>query len=579
MDFRQIFSLVTSLLSGLILFLSGMNTMSDSLSDMAGGKLEHLISKLTASRYSGYLFGLGITAVVQSSSAVSVLTVGLVNSGIMELQKSAGILIGANLGTTATAWLLSMNALSGSSFLMEMCKPSSFSPFLGMAGIIMLMFAKKSRTRNIASALTGFTVMMIGMNLMGAAVAPLKNIPALQNTLLSFTNPFTGFMFSLLFTMLIQSSDASVGMLQAFSLSVGVTFGMALPLICGAQVGTCITSLISSLNASRNGKRTALIQLYYNLLKVIPMLVIFYTLNNVFRFGFLGLDVGAAGIPLVHSMINVIGSVVYLPVSGFIVRLAELTLPYTQKEMEQKEDTLTILDPKLLLNPSFALQQAEKSIKLMASTVQEAFTLLTGNEESGKIKALCSRVSKYNAQISAYLGDIMKAGVQDEDMSLFMLSQKCCLAFGRMGELITEQLGTEHSVSNLEHSFSKAALSELYVLRQAVGEAVDFTIMGYNAGDKDFALTVSIFREEVSQLHRKISARHLARLHSGQCDKELSPYFMDLCYGLEKIIDACDIIAGEMSDSDESISVSYEERRSHIAELFRDKYTALQENA
>jgi len=292
----EIFFIIAAMAGGLALFLFGMNTMSSALSTMTGGALDRLLGVITKNRVTAFLFGTGLTAIVQSSSAVSVLTVGLVNSGIILLPQAVGLLIGGSLGSTATAWLLSLNALDGQSLLMTIIKPSSFSPFLAIVGVAITMFAKRKKKIQIGYALLGFAVMMIGMNLMSQGVAPLKELPALQSALVSFSNPIIGFLIAVAITMLIQCSDATIGIVQAFALSVGISYGMAIPLICGAQVGTCVTALISSLSTSNDGKRTAIMNLYYALLKVIPFMVLFYGANTFCHFAFLENSVGGIGI-------------------------------------------------------------------------------------------------------------------------------------------------------------------------------------------------------------------------------------------------------------------------------------------
>lgn len=578
MDYRQIFPIVSSLLSGLALFLFGMDTMSSALSRMTGGRLEHAIGRITQNRYFGFVFGTVITAIVQSSSAVTVLTVGLVNSGIMALKNAVGLIIGANLGTTATSWILSLNALSGGSFLVELFKPSSFTPFLGIAGVAMLMFAGNNVKKNIGSALIGFAIMMIGMSIMGESTAPLKSSPTFTGMLASFENPFLGFGFALVFTMIIQSSDATVGMLQALSMSVGITFGMAIPLVCGAQVGTCVTALLSSVDAGNNGKRAALVQLYYNLLKTLPFLVLFYALNEVFHFTFTQEHVGATGIPLFHSLINCAAALVYLPVSGLIVSLAEKTVPYSEEEKQEKRDTLTILDSKLLVNPQFALNQVKAAIKIMAVTVQEAYVSLSENSADGEgPEVLCERIRKYRQQIMRYLAEIVNAGIRGEGLREAFSAQNYCDAFWKMGEVIGDYDARRQATLNNVKKFSEEASSDLGLLKEAVGEVIDFTVEGYTMEKRSFAETITIFREAVSSLHTEVILRHIKRLHNGQCHRHVSPYFLDLCYSLEKLIDSCDNIAEETMDDEgaSGFSSEYEEKRRKILRLFSDKYQLL----
>ena len=303
-------TIIASMLGGLALFMTGMDTLSNSLTALTGGTLNRVIGRITKNRFLAFLFGAVVTAVVQSSSAITVLSVGLVNSGLIALSKAAGLIIGANLGTTATAWILSLNSISGESLLLTIIKPSFFSPFLGVIGVAMRMFGRSEKKKNLGSVLLGFSIMMIGMNLMSQAVSPLREVPAIKNALVSFSNPFLGFAVACGFAVLIQSSDAVIGIVQAFALSIGITFGMSIPLICGAQVGTCVTAMLSSLGTSNNGKRTAFLNLYYNLLKTIPFLVIFYLLNSIFGFSFLEREVGGTGIPIFHTLLNILGSAI-----------------------------------------------------------------------------------------------------------------------------------------------------------------------------------------------------------------------------------------------------------------------------
>lgn len=580
MEYTKILSIITGMLSGLTLFLFGMNTMSDALSKMTGGKLEQFIGKITKNGYIAFLFGTFITAIVQSSSAVSVLAVGLVNSGIMELQKAVGLLIGANLGTTATAWLLSLNAFSADSFIMALFKPSSFSPFLGIIGIGLLMFSKVNRKKNIANSLIGFAVMMLGMNLMGGSVAPLKHMPGFDRILISFSNPFLGFLCSLIFTLIIQSSDATIGILIAFDISVEVTYGTVIPLVCGAQIGTCITSLLSSVDTSNNGKRTALIQLYYNLFKNIPFLVILFAVNMIFPIDFLNYDTGVIGVPLVHSLINVAASVIYLPCADFFVKLSVKTLPYSEEEQQNQNDTLTILDPKILVNPSFALEQTRNAIKIMADKVQEAYAaLLEGfgdiSSIEGKMNTMCGSIYKYRIQISDYMTKLLEHGLQDDEVMKLESIQNYCKAFGRIGKFIDENVKFQTEHEDTEKEFSDEAKSDLLLLMKAVGEIIDFTVEDYSIESNIFAETILIFREEVSKLHNSISLRHIMRIHNGTCRKELSALFLNLCYGLEKIIDACDLAAGTMSIRPYALNMRYSDRKRKIQHLFRDKYNLL----
>ena len=346
MSGTQIFELVTGMLSGLALFMFGMNVMSDTLTQLAGGKLSGLIEKVTGKRIWGWLFGTGLAVFVQSS-VTTVMVVGLVNSGIMSVSQSVGVMIGANLGTTATAWLLSLNSLGGS-FLLQLLKPSSFTPFLAIGGVVFLMFANNDKKKSIGTIVVGFSVMMIGMDMMSNAVAPLENVPAFNKMMFSVTNPFIGVLVGIACTLMIQSSAAAIGILQALAMSVGVTYGMAIPIVCGAQLGTCLTAILASLSFNNKGKRAAMIHLFYNLIRNTVFLVIFYLLNSMIHFPILGAETGAVGIAAFHTLINLAGCAVWLPLSGLIVTLAQRTIPLSEREIQEQANVLTMLDENLL---------------------------------------------------------------------------------------------------------------------------------------------------------------------------------------------------------------------------------------
>ena len=326
MSGQQIFGLVTGMLSGLALFMFGMNVMSDTLTQLAGGQLSSAIDRITEKRLAAWSFGTALSVFVQSS-VTTVMTVGLVNSGIMKVSQALGVMIGANLGTTATAWLLSLNSLGGS-FWLQLLKPSSFTPFLAIGGVVFLMFAKGDKQRSIGTIVVGFSVMMIGMDMMSDSVAPLQNVPAFNQMMLRATNPLIGVLVGIACTLMIQSSAAAIGILQALAMSVGVTFGMAIPIVCGAQLGTCLTAILASLQSNKKGKRAALLHLFYNLIRNSVFLVVFYLINMFVRFPFLQAETGAVGIAGFHTAINLLGSAIFIPFGGFMIPLVHKVIPY-----------------------------------------------------------------------------------------------------------------------------------------------------------------------------------------------------------------------------------------------------------
>lgn len=545
MSALEILQVLSSMFGGLALFLFGMNTMSGSLSTMTGGVLNKVLSWVTKNRFFGFIFGTVLTAVVQSSSAVSVLTVGLVNSRIIKLRQAIGLLIGAGLGTTATAWLLSLNAIDGESLIMTLIKPSTFAPFLAIVAVAMTMFSKSEKTNTVGSALLGFSVMMIGMNLMSQGVAPLKTLPWLQDALMSFTNPILGFLFAILFTMLIQSSDATVGIIQAFALSVGVTFGMAIPLVCGAQVGTCITALISSLGAGNNGKRTAFINLYYNLLKTIPFLIIFYAANEFMHFAFLADDVGAVGIPVFHTLINLLGAVIWLPGGDFIVMLSEKTIPYSDREKQEQENVLTMLDVNLLSNPTFALEQTDIAVQKLADTAREAIMTVTSyqNDNSERAGILHERIRQFQHQIEGYIYEISKRTSDPNNAAYILLLTSSNIAFSEIG-LISERLQAQtNSFLESDAVLSDENRKELYLMARSIMEIFDLTISDFKTKNPTLSGTIQLYREVVMEMGDIVKRRRIRQIHGKDGRSAKTTIFSDISYTQEQLMDYCDIVA------------------------------------
>lgn len=586
MSVTEILMVIASMIGGLALFLFGMNTMSKSLSTMTGGVLDKLLGVVTKNRFTAFLFGTGITAVVQSSSAVSVLTVGLVNSGIIRLKQAVGLLIGAALGSTATAWLLSLNALDGESVLMTITKPSFFAPFLAIAGVAITLFSKKEKVLSIGTTLLGFAVMMIGMNLMSQGVGPLKELPALQSALMSFTNPIIGFLFAVLFTMLIQSSDATVGIVQAFALSVGVTFGMAIPLICGAQVGTCITALISSVGTSNNGKRTALMNLYYSLLKVIPFMLLFYGANSIWHFAFLEGSVGAIGIPLAHSLINLFGALLWIPGGNLIVFLAKKTVPVSEEERRAEENVLTMLDENLLSNTSIALDQTDRAVGILGSTVGQAMESMVqyDQEKQKETVFLLERIRQYRDQISNYITKLATRTGDTRDTAFIMLLTNASTAFGEIGVIC------ETIVKSVSGFFEKGGSellrdsdrTELRVLGDAIHEILALTIKGYETKDVLLSGTIQLYREEVIAMSEIVKKRHIKQAHGEEGRRFSTTGYTEICYTQERLIDYCDIVADSLIKYNRSIGKTRElsgekadMTKKKIQHLFLDKYELL----
>ena len=586
MSALEILMVIVSMSGGLALFMFGMNAMSKSLSTLTGGMLDKLLGVVTKNRFTAFVFGTVLTAVVQSSSAVSVLTVGLVNSGIILLQQALGLLIGGGLGSTATAWLLSLNALDGESIIMTIIKPSTFAPFLALIGVAITLFAKKQKTINIANAIVGFSIMMIGMNLMSQGVAPLKELPALKSALVSFSNPIIGFLVACGITMLIQSSDATVGIVQAFALSMGLSFGTAIPLICGAQVGTCITAVISSISTSNNGKRTALINLYYSLLKVVPFMVLFYGADAIFHFPFLQNSVGGIGIPVCHSAINLFGALLWIPFGGIIVKMAQKTIPLSEEEQLAQENVLTMLDENLLRNPSIALDQTDRAVCTLGDTVEEAMrSLLDFSTDNGKeTKILLNRIEQYRDQIDNYITKLSASTQDTKEAAFILLLTNANTAFGEIGVLSESISNYISKLSEMENSdlMRESDKTEVLVLGDSIAEILELTVMGFERKDVRLSETIQNYREEVMQISEIIKARHYKRMHGADGRLTSTTIFTDIFYTQERLIDYCDIVADSLIKYNRAVvkkNIQTPENaakaKQHVHALFRDKYEML----
>ncbi len=579
----EIVIIIVSLLGGLALFLYGMGIMSSTLSNMTGGSLDRVIGKITKNRYVGFGVGTALTALVQSSSATTVLTVGFVNAGIMKLNEAFGFVVGANLGATMNAWILSLNSVEGGTFLLDLCRPSFFVPLFAFIAIIISAVAKTEKAKNISAAVIGFCVMMTGMMLMSDSIEPLKETPAFQGMLTSFRNPFIAFLAALAFTMVIQSSDATVGILQAIAMSGVLSYGMAIPLVCGAQVGTCMTAMLSSLGTSNNGRRTALLHLYFNIFKTIPFLLILFGADAIHNLEFLDGMVNGMWIPLFHTLINLAAALIYLPLSQMFVRLTELTIPYNEKEKQERENVLVMLDPMLLRNPPIALAQVRNALLKLSETIQETYDLFLNeakNPESddSRISSLCTRILRYRDQILGYIKEILAVNVSENKTYYIQCGQNICVFMGRIGELIQDMQDIRKDMVMKQMTFSDEANRDIQIFTEAVREIVDTTMLDFEMGNLALTESIGLFREAVSKLHGAVNSKHVKRLHDGICDREAGMPFMDICYDLEKIIDSCDMVSQNLlpfrkahQDHTEA-EMSIEKRKEYIRHLYMDKY-------
>lgn len=551
MSSLELFSLVAGLVGGLAMFLYGMNVMSGGLTKAAGGKLESVLAKVTEHPIIAYAFGVAVTAIVQSSSASTVMVVGLVNSGIMTLRQAVNVILGANLGTTFTAWLLSLNAISSDNFFINLLKPKSFTPFLAIFGIGLYMFSKSEKKKNVGTILLGFSVLMFGMSSMSDAVSPLKDVESFKQLLTTFSNPFIGFLVGIIFTMVIQSSAGTIGVLQALSLSVKIKHSVAIPVVVGAEVGTCITAILSSFGANKNGKRTALMHLYFNVIKAVLFMIIFYSLNTVLHFAFMDKEIGMAGIAGIHTLINLVATPLMLPFSGILVNLAMKTIPIDDKEKKEQEEQegLRTLDPLFLSNPPFALEQARQTAVTMANMTKEALNkaidLITDyhKDTAEEVEYLEQQVDRYEDELGTYLMKINSHHLAPDDSHTLSLLLHCITDYERISDHALNIAEKAKSMDENGRSFSPKAQAEIDIYSTAVRDIVDTSITAFDNQDVKLAKTIEPLEETIDEIQKEVKRRHVRRLRKGKCTIEQGFDLSDIGTDFERIADHCSNIA------------------------------------
>lgn len=540
---------VLTLVGGLALFLYGMNVMGAGLEKVSGGKLERILEKLTSNPIKAVLLGAGVTAVIQSSSATTVMVVGFVNSGIMKLSQAIGIIMGANIGTTMTAWLLSLTGIEGGSFWIQMLKPSSFSPILAMIGIIFIMSAKSDKKKSIGEIMLGFTVLMQGMELMSGAVEPLADVPEFTNILTMFDNPVFGVVAGALLTAIIQSSSASVGILQALSVTGAFTYSSVIPIIMGQNIGTCVTAMISSIGANRGARRTAIVHLYFNIIGTILFLTVFYIGDAAVGFAFADETIGAAGIALIHSIFNVCTTVVLLPFTKGLEKLAYLTLPLTEDEKNTTEDVFTILDERFLSSPTFAIEQCRSLVSQMAQTTKESFLEameLLGNFSEEKAADVIKKenlVDTYDDKISAYLTKLSSENLSYQDSLRATSLMHCLTDFERISDHAINVVESAQQMHKEDLEFSKKGKEEMEIYGNAVKDILNRTTNAFVDDNQDLARTVAPLEEVIDEINKDVKKHHLKRLRKGKCTIELGLVLSDLAMNYERVSDHCSNIA------------------------------------
>jgi len=546
MDIFGVFSMV----GGLALFLYGMSVMGNGLEKMSGGKLERILERLTSNPLKAVLLGAGVTAVIQSSSATTVMVVGFVNSGIMKFSQAIGIIMGANIGTTITSWMLSLTTLdAGGSFLLKMAKPSSFAPILALIGILLYMSAKTDKRRVIGEILLGFAILMSGMETMSDAVKPLKDVPEFTSILTMFDNPIMGILAGAVLTAVIQSSSASVGILQALSVTGAFTYGSVVPIILGQNIGTCITAIVSSLGANKDGKRTACVHLSFNIIGSLLFLVVFYLGNAIFKFPFMNESVDAANIALIHTIFNVFATVALFPFVKALEKLAYVIIPITQEEKEMKEDVFAILDPRFISSPAFAIEQCKSLADKMADMTKDSFlqAMLMVKEptEEGIADVIKkeNKVDVYDDKLAAYLTKLNGQDLAYADSLRATSLMHCLTDLERISDHAANVVECVQQMQKSEAEFSEKATAEMQVYTSALTDILDRTITAFINGDIALAKTVEPLESIIDELTKTIKKNHMKRMNKGTCTIELGLILSDLTMNYERVADHCSNIA------------------------------------
>ena len=553
---------VLSLIGGLAIFLYGMDLLGEGLTGASGGKLEKILEKLTSNPLKAVLLGAGVTAVIQSSSATTVMVVGFVNSGIMKLSQAVGVIMGANIGTTITSWILSLTGIESSNIFISLLKPTSFSPILAVVGIVFLMFLKKDSLKNPGKIMIGFALLMYGMDAMSSSVAPLAEVPQFASILTAFSNPVLGMLAGMLFTAIIQSSSASVGILQALCSTGILSYATALPIIMGQNIGTCVTALLSSIGATKNGKRAAIIHLYFNVIGTVTFMVVFYALNAVIHFSFLNLTAQEFGIAVIHTTFNIITTAYLLPLRKVLEKLAYATIKLDDDEkriMDSRSgNEFALLDDRFLEAPSLAVEHCKQVINKMADISRESLfismSLIGGydEEQAFRVGELETRADKYEDALGTYIMKISTKNLKKEDSEMLNVMLHCIGDFERISDHACNICDSARELQQKNMQFSPKAKTELDILSSAVREAVDISFDAFKSNSKNEADKVEPLEELIDTLAVELKARHIRRLREGKCTIELGFAHSDILNNLERVADHCSNIAVDVIQSDQS---------------------------
>lgn len=540
----DIFDLL-SLIGGLCLFLFGMNVMGQALERRAGGTLRTLLGKLTTSKMKGFLTGLVVTGIIQSSSATTVMVVGFVNSGLMNLKQAINVIMGANVGTTVTAWLLSLSGIESGNIFVQLLKPTSFTPVLALIGIIFYMFLNDSKKKDTGMILLGFATLMFGMDTMSAAVSGLSEVEAFKNMFIMFKNPILGVVVGTVLTAIIQSSSASVGILQALAVTGQVSYGAAIPIIMGQNIGTCVTAMLSCVGANKNAKRAAIVHLAFNVIGTAVGLIIFCVIKAVFSPVFLDAPASLVGIAVAHSAFNVLCTAVLLPMSGILEKVADRVVPDDKKKDEEVE-----LDERLLATPPLALESchivASEMAEISVSAIKDSMKGLVeySNDLNEQVKEKEDKSDHYEDILGTYLVKLSSSQVSEADSAEAAKLLKMIGDFERISDHAVNVMESAEELHSKELEFTESAMKELSVLTRAVSEILDLALKAFLDNDIKAAETVEPLEEVIDGLKEQMRTRHILRLQQQECSIDAGFVWSDLLTNLERCADHCSNIAG-----------------------------------
>ena len=544
----DIFNVLT-LIGGLCLFLFGMNIMGESLERGAGSKLEVMIGKLTTGKLTGFLTGLGVTAIIQSSSATTVMVVGFVNSGLMSLKQAIHVIMGANVGTTVTAWILSLGGISGDNLALQLLKPTSFTPILALIGIGFYMFTKSAKKKDIGMILLGFATLMFGMDTMTDSVAGLKEVPEFQQLFIMFKNPILGVLAGAILTGIIQSSSASVGILQALAATGAVSYGAAIPIIMGQNIGTCVTALISSVGTAKNARRAALVHLSFNIIGTVIWLTVFSIVNLVISPAIFDESASLAGIAVCHSIFNIACTLVLLPMSGLLEKLAYKLVPDTDKE-----EKTSVLDERLLATPAIALECAynltQEMAEIASTALKSSIECLTAydKETASAIREAEDKTDHYEDIIGTYLVKLSTHQLNETEGATASMILKAIGDFERISDHAVNILESAEEMRDKKIVFSADADVEMNSLSNAVSEIVTLSYTSFRNSDTKQATLVEPLEQVIDRMKELLRSRHIERLRVGGCGIEAGFVWNDLITNMERVSDHCSNIAGCVID-------------------------------